>query len=145
MSPNRKKQIIITVSLCLAIGSVLFFVMLVHAGRNALEAETRSWATSNTCLIITQYINQSDTPRWPTSWNDLAGITCTVQHPYWPDERAYYEQNVSIDFGLTLSDVAAMTQENFDAVEAVGPDNRFQDYQYQRLIDAAQEATSSDP
>ena len=145
MSLIRKKQVLITVSLCLAIGSTLFVVMLIHGAQIALEAETRSWATSNTCVIITRYISQSPSPRWPTSWDDLADLTYTDQHPHWPAERAYYEQNVTIDFETTLKDVAAMTQANFDAVEPIGPDYGFQEYQFLRLIDAAREAINEHP
>jgi hypothetical protein len=141
----RSKHVILTIAACLALGGILLVSILIHGARIALEAETRSWATSNTCVIITRYISESPSPRWPTSWDDLADITYTDQHPYWPAERAYYEQNVSIDFEATLKDVAVMTQANFDAVQPVGPDNQFQDFQFLPVIEAARHAINEHP
>ncbi len=138
------KRMVIAVVLCLALG-VLVMVMLMHGASLLLEAETRSWATYNTCAIITSYIKENENPRWPTSWDDLAGMTYTTQHPYWPAERAYYQANVAIDFKATLRKVAGMTRQDFDAVQPIGPDNQFQDYQFPPLIDAARDAIATQP
>ncbi|MEQ9207937.1 MAG: hypothetical protein RLN78_11265 [Phycisphaerales bacterium] len=145
MSSIQKKHVItsaVAISAAVLIAVIFIFV---RGARLALIAEKTSWATGNTCNIIAIYISTSDSPHWPTSWDDLESVTWNDQWPYWPEDRAYYESNVHIDFDLSLIDVATMTQENFNAIEAIGPHYGFQEYWYLTLIEAAQEAITNNP
>ena len=137
------KKLIIGFALGIALIMIFVVFMLFRVGAVLLEAENRSWATYNTCAIIEIYITQSDAPQWPTSWDDLADITHTTQWPNWPEERAYYEANVSINFEATLGEISQMTQDNFDAVQPIGPDNQFHDIQFPPLIKAARAASEA--
>lgn len=134
------KTTILTLAALISIAAVTFIILIYHNAQNLMEAEIRSRTTLSTCNIVAQYVNEADPPRWPTSWDDLAHLAYTEVDPYWPQDRAYYEANVAIDFDTTLEHVAQLTHGTFDVIQPIGDNTGFHDYGYLTVIDAAKAA-----
>lgn len=134
------KTTLLALAALIAIAAVAFIILFYRAAQNLLEYETRSRATLNTCYIVQQYSTESNPPRWPASWDDLAHLTYTEADPYWPQDRAYYEANVAIDFDTTLERVSKLTRESFDAIQPIGNNTSFHDLGFQPVINAANAA-----
>jgi hypothetical protein len=88
----------------------------------SLEAEKTLHVYTATLDILTVYLKHNH-GKWPTSWDDLVGVSPSSQIPdyRWPEDIAEFRKRVRIDFELTGAQVAAMDPEHFSAVEQIGP------------------------
>lgn len=113
------------------LGIVLVFLgLLVFAGfkikqtvDHLLAAETKLQCMFEAERMLWEYLEQTDPPAWPTSWDDLSSVSPGDQGPFrWPRDRELIESQVEIDFTLTLSEVAAQDRASFSAVrQTEGP------------------------
>jgi hypothetical protein len=93
-----------------------FGVVLYRAKEIALGASNRLHHSIAMAEIIDTFIRTQDPPRWPNSWEELETVEYDYNGILWPRDRAVLEANLTVNFDLTLEQVAAMDYETFDAI-----------------------------
>lgn len=142
---GRWFAITITAALLAVLVILIAVPILVARGINtALSAETTLQSTIVTAHAVDLFIKSQDPPRWPDSWDELAMVEVADGPYHWPGDRVIIEQRVSIDFSLTLAEVAGMDPERFDAISPVGPVYQGWDWRIRFLIHTAGDAVRAE-
>jgi len=103
----------IIVTIATIVSGVTFVLRTVE---RMLEAENRLHATIIAMRAAEQYLDLPDDPGWPESWDDLERVSVDYGWTHWPDDRAFLEDRVSIDFDATLEDVASQQNPAWTAI-----------------------------
>ncbi len=135
--------LVVTAGLLFAAG---FAWCLYQGVSTSLEAEKTLHAILLTTTVVDHYVQQEH--HWPESWAALHKVA-SVKEPScydWPADAETMQHFISINFDMTLSDVASQTIEQFDAITPKGPCYPYQDQcQVKALIDTAKKVVSADP
>ena len=109
-----------------------------QAETSSLEAEKTLHAYLVSLDLLTVYVRKNP-GKWPTSWDDLIGVSPSTQSPiyHWPEDSGEFSRRVQIDFGLTRAQIAAQNEDNFSAVIQVGPNYGPEEPRIKMLLEAA--------
>ena len=110
------KYFLIAVALACVVGLWCFF----QAARTAIDAEYTLHAYYAILELVEQHV--SETGQWPSDWKSLEKIPYRHESMWkWPEDSTEIQRRITIDFELSLDQVAAMTPEDFPAIRQRQP------------------------
>jgi hypothetical protein len=90
--------------------------------RMSLQAESTLHAIDLVFEVVGEFLENNER-RWPKSWDELATIVPkgNASPLLSPDDISKIRQRVKVNFDLTTPEVAAQDEDDFNAIEPIGP------------------------
>jgi hypothetical protein len=80
---------------------------------------------------------------WPKNWGELSNINLSAPSQcadfHWPEQLDEFRRRVLIDFSLTRTQVANMTEAQFSAVLPIGPHFELEDHWIHAFLSVARQ------
>lgn len=139
--PRTLRRTIIGLFLAAGVLISAGFAWCIYQGvSTSLQAENTLHAILLTTVVVDHYVQQEH--RWPESWTALQKVANVND---WPADAETVQQFVSVNFDVTLGEVASQTVEQFNAISPKRPCYPYKDRgQVKALIDTAKKAVSTD-
>jgi hypothetical protein len=132
----RPRPFLAVILTLLVIAGALGVCWLYHGVAASLEAEGTLQAYMVVLDVLRVYMAENP-GKWPKSWEDIKGIQ--PGNPggmfRWPADITEYRKRVRINFTLTRADVAAMSVDNFSAVQQTYPNHGPREGMIQALLE----------